>query len=73
MTNEEYKATKVAEAQAGVDAADAFVKKMEAHLAGARQSVVEAEAELARVEATDYVWEESHENVVVGLGGASNR
>lgn len=67
MTNEEYKATKVAEARAAVDAADAKVKKLEAHLDGAREGVAVAEAELARVEATDFVWEESFEHVVAAV------
>jgi multidrug resistance efflux pump len=67
MTDEEYKATKVTEAQRAVEAADAFVEKLLDHLSGARESVEAAEAELARVQATDYVWEESHEHVIAGV------
>lgn len=62
-----YKAWHVEQAQNAVTAADAFVEKCSAHLAGAYESVTQAEAELARVKAADFTWEESHEHVIAGV------
>ncbi len=65
MTDAEYKAIKVAEAQAAVDAAERKVEKVQAHLDGARAGVKAARADLARVKVTDYRWEVSTEHVTV--------
>ncbi len=63
MTDAEYKATKIAEAQSAVEAAERKVAKLKGHLSGALDSVEVARAELAEVEATDYVWAVSTERV----------
>jgi multidrug resistance efflux pump len=65
MDSAQYKAQKVAEAEAAVEAATAKVVKAEAHLAAAHDAVDTALAELARVQVTEYVWEEPQEHVIV--------
>lgn len=64
MDNAELKARHVADAERAVEAARRHVNKLEAHLAGAHEGVEVALAELDRVKATDYVWEEPQEHVI---------
>lgn len=64
MDNAELKARHVADAQAAVDAALRAVAKAETHLWGAHLAVEVARAELARVEAAEYVYVEPTEHVI---------